>query len=89
MPLQLPDLDDRRFNDLLVEALVRIPADSPEWTNLNPSDPGITLVELLAHLTDVLLYRLNLGAATGQRSDRRNGQGGQRSAQAFSRRDQG
>ena len=59
MPLQLPDLDDRRFNDLIAEALVRIPADSPEWTNLNPSDPGITLVELLAHLTDVLLYRLN------------------------------
>ena len=29
MPLQLPDLDDRRFNDLLVEALVRIPADFP------------------------------------------------------------
>ena len=59
MPLQLPDLDDRRFNDLLVEALVRIPANLSEWTNLNPSDPGITLVELLAHLTDVLLYRLN------------------------------
>jgi hypothetical protein len=59
MPLQLLDLDDRRFNDLMAEALVRIPADSPEWTNLNPSDPGITLVELLAHLTDVLLYRLN------------------------------
>jgi hypothetical protein len=59
MPLQLPDLDDRRFNDLMAEALVRIPADSPDWTNLNPSDPGITLVELLAHLTDVLLYRLN------------------------------
>jgi hypothetical protein len=59
MPLQLPNLDDRRFNDLTTEALARIPTYSPEWTNHNPSDPGITLVELFAYLTDMLLYRLN------------------------------
>jgi hypothetical protein len=59
MPLQLPNLDDRRYNDLIAEALARIPTYSPEWTNLNPSDPGITLVELFAYLTDMLLYRLN------------------------------
>src|SRR5437660_12430227 len=59
MPLQLPNLDDRRYNDLVAEALTRIPTYSPEWTNHNPSDPGITLVELFAYLTDMLLYRLN------------------------------
>ena len=59
MPLQLPNLDDRRYADLVAEALARIPAYSPEWTNHNPSDPGITLVELFAYLTDMLLYRLN------------------------------
>jgi len=59
MPLQLPNLDDRRYNDLVAEALTLIPAYSPEWTNHNPSDPGITLVELFAYLTDMLLYRLN------------------------------
>ena len=59
MPLQLPDLDDRRYNDLVAEALARIPTDAPDWTNHNPSDPGITLVELFAYLTDMLLYRLN------------------------------
>jgi hypothetical protein len=59
MPLQLPNLDDRRYNDLLAEALERIPAYTPEWTNYNPSDPGITLVELFAYLADILLYRLN------------------------------
>ena len=65
MPLQLPNLDDRRYNDLVAEALARIPtyfpqrADSPGWTNYNPSDPGITLIELFAYLADILLYRLN------------------------------
>ncbi len=59
MPLQLPNLDDRSYNDLVAEALARIPAYSPQWTNHNPSDPGITLVELFAYLTDLLLYRLN------------------------------
>ena len=32
---------------------------TPEWTNLNDSDPGITLLELFAFLTDNLLYRSN------------------------------
>ena len=65
MPLQLPNLDDRRYNDLVAEALTRIPTyfpkrtDSLGWTNYNPSDPGITLIELFAYLADMLLYRLN------------------------------
>ena len=59
MPLQLPNLDDRNYDDLMAEALARIPTYSPEWTNHNPSDPGITLIELFAYLTDLLLYRSN------------------------------
>jgi hypothetical protein len=59
MPLQLPNLDDRRYNDLVGEALTLIPTYAPQWTNHNPSDPGITLIELFAFLTDMLLYRLN------------------------------
>ncbi|HTR16323.1 MAG TPA: hypothetical protein VMI52_04735 [Acetobacteraceae bacterium] len=59
MPLQLPNLDDRRYDDLVAEALARIPTYAQEWTNHNPSDPGITLVELFAYLTDILIYRLN------------------------------
>jgi hypothetical protein len=59
MPLQPPNLDDRSYNDLVAEALAMIPTYSPEWTNFNSSDPGITLVEMLAYLTDMLLYRLN------------------------------
>lgn len=59
MPLSLPNLDDRRYADLLEEARSLIPSYAPEWTNHNPSDPGITLVELFAHLTEMLVYRAN------------------------------
>jgi hypothetical protein len=59
MPIDLPNLDDRRYSDLMEEALRMIPAHAPEWTNHNPSDPGITLIELFAHLTEMLIYRLN------------------------------
>lgn len=58
---QLPSsrLDDRNFDDLLEECLLRIPRYCPEWTDHNVSDPGITLVELFAWLTDQMLMRFN------------------------------
>jgi len=59
MPLELPNLDDRTYKDLVAEALSLIPTYAPEWTNHNPSDPGITLVELFAFLSEMLIYRLN------------------------------
>ena len=59
MPLQIPTIDDRRYQDLLDEALARIPVHNPEWTNFNKSDPGVTLLELFAFLTENLLYRSN------------------------------
>ncbi|WP_053695162.1 baseplate J/gp47 family protein [Streptomyces sp. NRRL F-5755] len=57
MALRPPDLDDRAFVDLLDEARARIITHDPEWTNHNLSDPGITLIELFAWLTDMLIYR--------------------------------
>jgi len=59
VPLQIPVLDDRRFADLVDEARSLIPTYAPAWTNHNPSDPGITLVELFAHLAEMLIYRLD------------------------------
>lgn len=59
MPLQLPNLDDRRYQQLREEALARVPVHNPEWTNFNESDPGVTLVELFAFMTENLLYRAN------------------------------
>ena len=51
-----PKLDDRTFNDIVEEAISMIPRYAPEWTNHNPSDPGITLIELAAWMTDLLIY---------------------------------
>jgi hypothetical protein len=59
MPLTVPNLDDRRYQDLLDEALSRIPVYTPEWTNFNKSDPGVTLIEVFAFLTEAMLYRCN------------------------------
>jgi hypothetical protein len=59
MPLTLPNLDDRTYADLVEEARALIPVSAPEWTNHNESDPGITLIELFAYLTEMLIYRLN------------------------------
>jgi hypothetical protein len=59
MPLSAPRLDDRDFEQLFAEARARIPVHTPEWTNFNDSDPGITVVQLFAFLADNLLYRSN------------------------------
>ncbi|MER0169344.1 MAG: hypothetical protein DU489_01775 [Nitrosomonas sp.] len=60
MPLELPRIDDRRYQQLVDELLARVPVHTPEWTNFNDSDPGVTLVQLYAFLTENLLYRANL-----------------------------
>lgn len=54
-----PKLDDRTFRDIVEEAIRLIPQYCPEWTNFNPSDPGITLIELFAWMMEMVLYRLN------------------------------
>ncbi len=59
MPIPLPNLDDRTFGDLMAEMRALIPRYAPDWTDHNVSDPGITLVELFAWLTEGLIYRLN------------------------------
>ncbi len=60
MPLPAPNLDDLRFQrDLVDEARRRIVRYCPEWTDYNLSDPGITLIELFAWMTEMLAYRLN------------------------------
>ena len=59
MGLQTPRLDDRSFEDIVEEARRRIALYTPEWTDHNLSDPGITLIELFAWMVDIVLYRLN------------------------------
>ncbi|MFP8885369.1 putative baseplate assembly protein [Streptomyces mangrovi] len=59
MALPSPNLDDRRFQQLVDEAKRYVRQRAPEWTDHNVSDPGVTLIETFAHLVDQLLYRLN------------------------------
>jgi predicted phage baseplate assembly protein len=57
--LPLPQLDDRDFQSLVDEARTRIAHTCPAWNEHNVSDPGITLIELFAWMTDMLVYRVN------------------------------
>lgn len=59
MPLEEPQLDDRNFEQLLRDLRLRIPRYTKEWTNFNDSDPGITLLQLFAWLSEMMLFRMN------------------------------
>lgn len=59
MALIPPDLDDRTFQNIVDEAKSRIPAYINGWTDHNVSDPGVTLIELFAWMTELILYRQN------------------------------
>ena len=59
MSLQAPNLDNRDYASIVAEAKTLIPRYTPEWTNFNKSDPGVTLIEIFAFLTETLLYRSN------------------------------
>jgi len=59
MSIILPNLDDREFADMVAEAKGMIPQLAPSWTDHNPSDPGITLIELFVFISEMLMYRTN------------------------------
>jgi len=59
MSIPLPNLDDRRWIDLVEEGRALIPLHAPEWTDHNVHDPGITLMELFAWIAEMDIYELN------------------------------
>jgi hypothetical protein len=59
MPLAIPNLDDRRWTDLVEDAQALIPRLAPRWTDHNVHDPGITFIELFAWLAEMQIYQLN------------------------------
>ena len=59
MTLPVPNLDSRTFENLVAEALRRVPRYTPDWTNHNDSDPGKALITLNAWLIETLLYQIN------------------------------
>src|SRR5258706_10128598 len=66
MPLDdsAPIIDDRRYDDIVEEIKIRIARYTPEWqpipvwNDYNDSDPGITLAQLMAWLSEMMLYRM-------------------------------
>lgn len=60
MPLPIPNLDDRSYDELLKEAREQISRNlNNQWTDQSPGDPGIVLLEAFAYLTEQMIYRLN------------------------------
>src|SRR6267142_1548878 len=59
MAFKAPNLDDRDFYKLVEEAKNVIQKECPQWTDLSPGDPGIVILEVFAHLTETMIYRLN------------------------------
>lgn len=59
MSLEIPTLDDREFQDILEDAITRIPVHEQEWTDHNRHDPGITILETLAWIAETEIYQLD------------------------------
>lgn len=59
MPLQAPKLDERDYEQIKALVRSRIPRYTPEWTDFNESDPGITLLELFSWLSEMMLFQMN------------------------------
>jgi hypothetical protein len=59
VPIESPQLDDLRFDAVSTQLRRQIPLFNPEWTDHNESDPGITMVQLFAHLAEQIGFRLN------------------------------
>src|SRR3989442_12662752 len=56
MPLPLPNLDTRHFDDLDAEMKALLPRNAPQRTNHTPSDPDITLMKLMACVPEPTRY---------------------------------
>lgn len=59
MPIEPPQLGDLTYDRTVEELVRRIPTYAPEWTDHNPSDPGVSLIQLFAYLSEQIGYRLN------------------------------
>ncbi|WP_420328410.1 putative baseplate assembly protein [Mameliella sp.] len=59
MPLPPPAIDTRTWRELMEEALRRNAVHTPEWTNQSDADPGVTLLQLFAYMSESIIYRTN------------------------------
>ena len=51
--LKVPKLDDLSYEQIIQRAVSRVPAMTDEWTDFNSHDPGITVLQTYAWLTDM------------------------------------
>ena len=59
MTIPQPKLYTKNFKDISNEMITSVPKYTNKWTNHNPSDPGITILEMLAWIGDTTLYRID------------------------------
>ncbi|MEZ4427827.1 MAG: baseplate J/gp47 family protein [Nannocystaceae bacterium] len=57
MSKAFPQRSPLRYDDLVAEARSRIPALAPAWTDHGPADVGVTLIELLSWIVEMIDYR--------------------------------
>lgn len=57
--INIRNLDDRTYEELMQEAFMEIPLYTKEWTNYNPSDPGVTILENLTAFEILQQNRIN------------------------------
>ena len=60
--LKVPQLDDLTYEQIVNRTVSKIPSMTNQWTDFNSHDPGITVLQTYAWLTDMLNYYMN---ATG------------------------
>ena len=57
--IKIPNLDDQKYDDIVETARRKVMQIFPDWSNFNPSDPGLTILELFAWLKEMQQYHLN------------------------------
>ena len=58
--LKIPKINERQYDEILASAIKFIKQQNSQWTDLTPGDPGVVLLEAFAHLTELMIERLNL-----------------------------
>ncbi|MCL1905375.1 MAG: hypothetical protein FWG06_00025 [Clostridiales bacterium] len=59
MPINIPNLDDRNYDQFYSEAMSVITRYYPDYAGIGPSDPAMALVELFCYYFDITSYQLN------------------------------
>jgi len=59
MPIQLPNLDDRNYDQLLKETESLIARYFPAYTDIGPADPAVAVNELFCYFFDIVSYQIN------------------------------